>query len=399
MGIDLDAFLDAGATGDPFAMAGMSDAVALVGDALKQGRRIAIFGDYDADGVTATALLQRGLALLGAEVITYIPHRVNDGYGLNPEGLAELERQGAGLVISCDCGTNSYDVIAGRPAGQRLIVTDHHLPSDRVAEPDALLNPHRSGDAYPHKELSGAGVAYKLLEGIVTTMPGSALAAGLPRLTQLVALGAVADVVPLLGENRNLTRQGLRALEADPLPGLAALIRVAGLNRPVGSGTIAYQVAPRINAAGRMDDARLALDLLTSEAVEAAWPLAERLESHNLARREATERAMAQAQEKLDAAGGPGAAIVLADERWSVGLVGLIAGRLADTHHAPAFVMNEDGGECRGSARSVPGFNVVDALTGCAAPADGLRRPRRRRRPDPAPGQPARGGGGADAGG
>lgn len=365
MGIDVDRFLAAGEHADPMAMAGMADAVELVLDAVRRGRRVAIFGDYDADGVTATALLQRGVAAMGADVVTYIPHRVNDGYGLNGDGLDELARQGAELVISCDCGTNAYEVVAQRPRGQRLIITDHHLPSERVAEPDALLNPHRPGDAYPYKELSGAGVAYKLLEALAGVAGGS-LAEILPRLEQLVALGAIADVVPLLGENRRLVRSGLAQMEAAPLAGIAALVRVAGLERPVGSGGVSYQLAPRINAAGRMDDARLALDLLTVDEAEAAWPLAEHLENHNLARREATDAAISQAQERLDERGGPGAAIVLADERWSVGLVGLVAGRLVDLHHVPAFVMNRAGDECRGSARSVAGFNVVEALTSCA---------------------------------
>ena len=367
VGADVDAFLGAESAPlhPPEAMKGMSVAVDLVAAALQAGRRIAIFGDYDADGVTATALLQRGLAAAGAEVITYIPHRVNDGYGLSPEGLEELNRQGAALVISCDCGTNSVDVIAQRPAGQCLIVTDHHLPAEEIARPDALLNPHQLGDEYPFKELSGAGVAYKLLEGVAAAT-GLVDAEVLEELLQLVAVGAVADVVPLLGENRALVRRGLKILNEDPLPGIRALIETGMLKRPLNSGSIGFQLAPRINAAGRMDDARLALDLLVATTMEEATPLAEHLERHNKSRREATDKALAEADERLEAEGVPPAAIVLADERWSLGLVGLIAGRLVEKHNMPAFVLNRGDEESRGSARSIDGFNVVDALHSCA---------------------------------
>jgi single-stranded-DNA-specific exonuclease len=369
IGSDLDAFLNPrrlplGATQE---MLGMATAVDLVVETIVAGRRLAIFGDYDADGVTATALLQRGLRLAGAEVITYIPHRVNDGYGLSPDGLVELDRQGAALVISCDCGTNSAEVVAGRPRGQRLVVTDHHLPADKIAEPDALLNPHQPGCPYPFKELSGAGVAFKLLEAL---WAAPALAprldpADLDRLTQLVAIGAVADVVPLLGENRALVRRGLEIIDEAPLPGVRALIEVGMMRRPLDSGAIGFQLAPRINAAGRMDDARLALDLLLAETMDDAYPLAEHLERHNANRKAATERALAEVDERLEAEGVPDSAIVIADERWPMGLVGLIAGRLVDRHQVPAFVLNRDGDECRGSARSVHGFNVVAALAAC----------------------------------
>ena len=345
----------------------MTPAVEMVAEAIRAGRRVAIFGDYDADGVTATALLQRGLAAAGADVITYIPHRINDGYGLSPEGLDDLHRQGAGLVISCDCGTNSVEVVAQRPAGMRLIVTDHHLPAPEIARPDALLNPHQPGDRYPFKELSGAGVAFKLVQGLEQAGLGSLDGEVLQQLTQLVAVGAIADVVALLDENRTLVRRGLLEMEARPLPGIRALIETGMLRRPLNSTAIGFQLAPRINAAGRMDDARLALDLLLADDVEMARPMAEQMESHNQSRRQATDTALGEAQERLEEEGVPDSAIVLADERWSLGLVGLIAGRLVDAYNMPAFVLNRGEAESRGSARSVDGFNVVDALTSCAA--------------------------------
>jgi single-stranded-DNA-specific exonuclease len=365
IGDDLHRFLAAEAVPlhPPAAMKGLTAAVELVAGAIGRGERLAIFGDYDADGVTATAILQRGLSRLGGDVITYIPHRLNDGYGLSGGGLAELWDRGARLVISCDCGTNSADVVAGRPRGQQLVVTDHHLPASQVAEPDALLNPHQPGCPYPFKELSGAGVAFKLLEAVVDRLePG---APWLEPLLQLVAIGAVADVVALLGENRTLVQRGLRMLEEQPLPGVEALVEAGGLKRPMTSTTIGFQLAPRINAAGRMDDARLALDLLLAADLEQARPFAQHLERHNQARRAATDTALAEAAERIDADGAPDSAIVIADERWSLGLVGLIAGRLVEQHNMPAFVLNRGEEESRGSARSIEGFNVVDALGSC----------------------------------
>jgi single-stranded-DNA-specific exonuclease len=348
----------------PGLMKGVPQAVDLVVAALRAGERIAIFGDYDADGVTATAILHHGLSSLGGDVLTYIPHRINDGYGLSADGLTELSRQGARLVISCDCGTNSVDVVAGRPAGQRLVVTDHHLPAEQMARPDALLNPHQPGCAYPFKELSGAGVAFKLVQAVVAEMsPG---VDWLESLLQLVAVGAVADVVALLGENRTMVRRGVRLIDEAPLPGIQALVEAGGLKRPLTSTTIAFQLAPRINAAGRMDDARLALDLLLAPTVDDARPFAEHLERHNVSRRQATDTALSEAAERMEADGPPDSAIVIADQRWSLGLVGLIAGRLVDQYDVPAFVLNRGEEESRGSARSIEGFNVVDALHSCA---------------------------------
>ena len=350
----------------PEAMKAMTAAVDLVTAAIKAGRKVAIFGDYDADGVTATALLQRGLTAAGAEVVTYIPHRIHDGYGLSPEGLQELSRQGAGLVITCDCGTNSVDVVEQRPAGQQVIITDHHLPAAEIARPDALLNPHQPGDEYPFKELSGAGVAFQA--------PAGHLRARLRR-PRLGSNGA-ADPAGRVGGGRR--RGGAHRREPEPgpagtcgdggrpLPGIRALIETGMLKRPLNSTSIGFQLAPRINAAGRMDDARLALDLLLADDMDVARPLAEQMESHNQSRRQATDTALSEALGRLEEEGVPDSAIVLADERWSLGLVGLIAGRLVDAHNMPAFVLNRGEEECRGSARSVDGFNVVDALASCA---------------------------------
>jgi single-stranded-DNA-specific exonuclease len=366
VGTDLAAFLapEQAELHAPGSMKGLPEAVDLVAAALRAGERIAIFGDYDADGVTATAILHHGLTRLGGDVLTYIPHRINDGYGLSSDGLADLAGKGAGLVISCDCGTNSADVVAGRPAGQKLVVTDHHLPAEEIARPDALLNPHQPGCEYPFKDLSGAGVAFKLVQAIVERVaPG---ADWLESLLQLVAIGAVADVVALLDENRTMVRRGLRLLDEAPLPGVQALVEAGALRRPLTSTTIAFQLAPRINAAGRMDDARLALDLLLAPTVEDARPFAEHLERHNQSRRQATETALAEAAARMEEEGVPDSAIVIADERWSLGLVGLIAGRLAEQHDIPAFVLNRGEEESRGSARTIEGFNVVDALHSCA---------------------------------
>ena len=256
-------------------------------------------------------------------------------------------------------------------------MTDHHLPAAEIARPDALLNPHQPGCEYPFKELSGAGVAYKLLQGVAAepAIGESIEDAALERLLQLVAIGAVADVVPLLGENRALVHHGLRMLETDPLPGVQALIETGMLKRPLNSTAIGFQLAPRINAAGRMDDARLALDLLLATTMDAAYPLAEQLERHNLNRKAATDTALAEVAERLEAEGVPDSAIVIADERWSLGLVGLIAGRLVDRHDMPAFVLQRGERESRGVGTIDRGLQRGGRAAELRATAVALRRP------------------------
>ena len=354
---------------DPFGLAGMPEAVIAVGVAVRDRRRIAVYGDYDADGVTACAMLTTALRAAGADVVPYIPNRMTEGYGLHGPALEELAARGVSLVVTVDCGTSSVDVAAGRPRGLQLVVTDHHLapaPGGQVRLPDvdALVNPKRPDCTYPFDALAGAGVAWKLVaaleqEGVVPA--GAADAA-----TALAALGTVADMMPLRGENRALVARGLDALAEAPAPGLAALLAAAGVRGRPRAADLAFGVAPRINAAGRMEDAELALRLCLAASPSEAAPLAERLCAQNTGRQAAVAAALAEAEEKVAGIPDDAAAIVLGDPGWPMGIVGLVAGRLAERYARPTFIASLDGEEARGSARSVRGVHLVRALDSAA---------------------------------
>ena len=365
------AFLgDGGEAPDPFGLEGMADAVVTLGVAVTEGHRIAIYGDYDADGVTACAMLTRALRAAGADVVPYIPNRMTEGYGLHAAALEELAAEGVRCVVTVDCGTSSVEVAANRPAGMALVVTDHHLPMApdggpaQLAPADALVNPKQPGDGYGFDGFAGAGVAWKLLsalegEGIVP-------AGETERLIGLAALGTIADMMPLRGENRAIVRRGLpRVLD---LPGLAALAGAAGLRAPLRAADIAYGLAPRINAAGRMEDARLALELCLSDDAGASAGLARRLDEQNRSRQRAVAAALAEAEDQVTGLPDDAPAIVLGDPGWPMGIVGLVAGRLMERYARPAFVVCLDPREAKGSGRSVAGVHIVRALDR-AAPA------------------------------
>ncbi len=355
---------------DPLGLPAMDAAVATVRTAMREGSPIAIYGDYDADGVTACAMLTRSLRAAGATVIPYIPNRMTEGYGLHAAALADLAAQGARCVITVDCGTSSVEVARGRPAGMSLVVTDHHLAlapggsPPQLAPADALVNPKLPGSSYPFDGLAGAGVAFKLvqaLEAAGAVPPGSADAS-----LGLAALGTIADMMPLRGENRVIVRDGLPRIP--DLPGLRALCEAAGTALPPRGTDVAFAVGPRINAAGRMEDARLALELCLSDDPDEAARLAADLDTQNRLRQQAVAVALAQAEEQVAAIDDSAAAIVLGDPGWPMGIVGLVAGRLAERYARPAFVVCLDPIEAKGSARSAGGVHIVRALDG-AAPA------------------------------
>lgn len=361
------ALLDSGGEPhDPFALAGMPEAVCILGVAVTERTPIAVYGDYDADGVTACAMLTLALRAAGADVIPYIPNRMTEGYGLHGPALEELASRGVGCVVTVDCGTSSVDVAAGRPKGMRLVITDHHLPlapaGGEVALPevDALVNPKRPDCTYPFDALAGAGVAWKLLAALEAerVVPAGSADASLG----LAALGTVADMMPLRGENRLLVRRGLEALSSAPSPGVAALCAAAGTRGPLRASDLAFGLAPRINAAGRMEDAELALRLLLSGSAREAEPLASRLQGQNVDRQAAVARAMAEAEERVAELRDDVPAIVLGDARWPMGIVGLVAGRLAERYSRPTFICSLEGEEAKGSARSVRGVHLVRAL-------------------------------------
>ena len=355
----------------PLLLTDMDRAVELVRLALQGDELIAIYGDYDADGVTACALLVRALRAAGHEPLAYIPQRASEGYGLNSEALVELRRQGASLVITVDCGTTAVAVVRERPEGLKLIITDHHLPHAEagtegveLAPADALVNPQRPDDQYPFKGLAGVGVAYKLVRALeaANLVPEGTSEAQLP----LVALGTVADMMPLQDENRWLVRQGLRAWPEQAPAGLAQLAKVAGVDGPPTSGNLGFGLAPRINAAGRMDDAGLALRCCLADDPEEAKEAVAKLESLNQTRRSSLALALTLAKALVEEMSNELPVIVLGSPEIIPGVVGLVAGRLAEEYGRPAFVYSQTGDPWRGSARGVPGLNVVEALRQCS---------------------------------
>lgn len=372
-GIDQESateFLDPSASyNDPLLLPDMDRAVDVVRTTIAQRGRIAVYGDYDADGVTACAMLTRVLRSGGADVEPYIPNRMTEGYGLHAAALDELAARGVSCVITVDCGTSSVDVVAGRPRGMRLVVTDHHLPLapggvPHLAAADALVNPKLPANRSPFAGLAGAGVAFKLVQaleeaGVVPS--GSAEAS-----EGLAALGTVADMMPLVGENRVIVRRGLPRL-AD-LVGIRALCDVSGVTPPLRAADVAFAIGPRINAAGRMEDARLALQLCMAEDDDAAHQFALQLDAQNRDRQAAVAAALLDAEARVAELEDRAPAIVLADPGWPMGIVGLVAGRLAERYARPAFIVCLDPTESKGSARSVPGVHVVRALDH-AAPA------------------------------
>src|ERR1019366_5011114 len=310
---------------DPFGLEGMADAVVTVGVAVTEGRRIAVYGDYDADGVTACAMLTRALRA-GAAVPPYIPNRMTEGYGLHAAALEELAAQGVRCVVTVDCGTSSVEVAANRPAGMALVVTDHHLPlapdgsAPRLAPADALVNPKQPADTYGFDGLAGGG--------------GSAAAGQSAAFMGPAAVGTIADMMPLRGENRTIVRRGLgRVLE---LPGLRALAQAAAVSAPLVASDIAFGLAPRINAAGRMEDARLALDLCLSDDPDECAGLARHLDQQNRSRQQAVAAALAEAEERVAELPDETPAIVIGDPGWPMGIVGLVAGRLMERYSVPA---------------------------------------------------------------
>ena len=343
----------------------MAIACDLIAAAVGAGERIAIYGDYDADGVTAAAVLTRGLRSVGGDVITYIPNRFTEGYGLNSDALTELHGRGARLVITCDCGTNAVDVARQRPAGLRLIVTDHHEVGPHRPPVDALINPKQPDCGYPFDGLAACGVAYKVLVALERrAFPGRLdPAASL----DAVALGTVADVVPLRAENRALVKAGLDKLNHDPSLGCAALLAAAGIRGPVTAEHLAFQLAPRINAAGRLEDAVLALDLFLADTEEVARTAADKLQAQNAERQRLTADIVREARGQVLQLDDGLPAIVLGSPDWPLGVIGLAASRLVEEFYRPAFVFNLTDDECRGSARSIEGVHLVDCLRACGS--------------------------------
>jgi len=363
---------------DPDLLPGVPEAADRILAAVRAGRRIVVYGDYDADGMCATAILMGCLEALDADAAWYVPDRLEEGYGLNAEALTTLAAQGASLVVTVDCGIASVaEARHARDLGLELVVTDHHTFADTLPEATVLVHPRLPGTAYPFGELCGAGVAFKLAWAVATRACGAKQVT--PRLREMLlkgmgfaALGTVADVVPLLDENRIYVKHGLECLRRRGGPGITRLLELAKLDGKsvLDSEDVAFRLAPRLNAAGRLGQAACGIELLTTADEDRAASLATYLHELN-ARRETEERsillaATKQARERFDPEADP--ALVLADRGWHPGVIGIVAGRLAEKFHRPVVMIAQDplqGRPATGSVRSVPGFDVHAALVAC----------------------------------
>lgn len=360
---------------DPFLLAGMEAAVERLLQARQQQQQVCIYGDYDVDGVTATALLVSGLTAFGLQTVYHIPHRMDDGYGLNSETLQGIRARGAALCISVDCGVTALDeALVCRKIGLDLIITDHHQPQQTLPEAVAIINPHRPDCPYPFKGLAGVGVAFNLLVALRSRLrEQGAFNGSVPDLRQwldLVALGTVADVVPLVEQNRLLVAAGLQRMGEASRTGVAALKRVSGVNGTVTAGQVGFRLGPRLNAAGRLESAVPGVELLLTDDRSLADRLALELNEANSQRQGVEQAMLQQAVEMVEAAGGVEGrfSIVLASADWHPGVVGIVASRLVERYHRPTILLAlQEDGTAKGSGRSIPGFHLLEALHGCAA--------------------------------
>jgi len=380
---------------DPWLLPDMERASDRIRDAIRSGEKIVIYGDYDVDGISATALLLRCLKMAGANVEYYLPARIEEGYGLNLKAVEKIISEGTHLIVTVDCGVGSLaEAELARSRGVDLIITDHHEPGHKLPQAFALVNPKIPTSQYPFKGLAGVGIAFKLAWALGKSFSNGTKVSEefkdfLLDAVSLAALGTVADVVPLRDENRVLVKYGLTALGESAAPGIRALIEVANLgDRPLDPYVVGFRLAPRLNAAGRLGHAKRSVELLTTESTERAMEIAKELDRENIRRqaiqREIVDTVRRRLQEEF--AGEPPHAIVLADDGWHVGVIGIVASKIAEEYHRPTLLISWDEEIGHGSGRSIENFHLYNALDHCAemlitfgghAQAAGLRLERR----------------------
>jgi single-stranded-DNA-specific exonuclease len=360
---DIDLFLNPSIEGlsDPFALGGVRNACERILNAIEANQRISIFGDFDVDGIVSTSLLLTVLRKLDANVDFYIPHRLEDGYGLNKSGIKKLKDKGTDLIITVDCGINGKEEIEyAKNLGLEVIVTDHHLP-EKNNPAEIKIDPYLS-DSYPYKDLAGVGVVFKLCQGIekISDLPLNFLLWNL----DLVALGTVADVMPLTGENRILTALGLKIINENRRPGIVSLLKNSSFKKgQIQAWHIAFLIAPRINALGRLGESEEAVDLLCTYNNSEADTIAAKLENCNIERKKLQEKIYREALSFLDSRRIEGSGgIVLSSNGWHEGVIGIVASKIVDEFNRPTILIVEKEGICRGSGRSVPGFNITASL-------------------------------------
>ena len=351
---------------DPFLMNGMHEATQRVIKALTTNEKICVYGDYDVDGTCSAALMYLFLKELGANVETYIPNRITEGYGVSITSIDILKERGINLLITVDCGITAVEEIThAKKLGIETIVCDHHQPKDILPDAYAVLDPIKPGCTYPFKHLSGAGVAFKLAVAVGERIGKKDMAL---KYLDLVALAGAADIVPLLDENRILVKEGIDLINTNPRPGILALIKGARMEPGnLSAGQIVFTIAPRINAVGRLGDAIRAVELFTTDNPKKASELAQVLEDENIERRKIDEMTFSHAMQLVDSEIDFDAnlGIVLHYEDWHPGVIGIVASRLVEKFHRPAVMLTTIDGVAKGSARSVPGFNIYEALQNC----------------------------------
>jgi single-stranded-DNA-specific exonuclease len=354
---------DARLAGDPMLLPDIQPAMTRIYRAILGHEAVVVYGDYDTDGITATAIMVTGLKRLGANASPYIPHRLSEGYGLKTDALKKMAAEGVSLVVSVDCGVNAVaEVKTAAKMGMDVIITDHHLPGHELPPAVAVINPKRPGSEYPFTELSGAGVAFKVVEALFHGM-GKPLPQ--EHFLELTALGTIADIMPLTGENRYLVKEGLKHLNDHPSPGLTEIINLSRLRAgQLDAESISWQVAPRLNAAGRLNHAIAGYNLLTAGTAGEAAELAAELESQNIERQRLTLLYVNKARDRV-LAEPLKSLLFIEDEECPQGILGLVAGRLSDEFYRPSIVVRRDGELATASCRSIPGFNITAAIDRC----------------------------------
>ncbi len=351
---------------DPFELIGMKEGMDRTVKALFDNEKIIIYGDYDVDGITATTLLYMVFNKLGAQVDFYLPNRLTEGYGLSPDSIDEAKEKGVSLIITVDTGITAIEEVKyAKSVGIDIVITDHHEPGESLPESVAIINPKQPECNYKH-ELSGVGVAFKFAQALYQTLNQNEQE--LEEHLDLVALGTAADIVPLVGENRTLTKYGIKQISRTTKPGLKSLAFVSGLmGKEISTGQVVFILAPRINALGRLGDAREAIRLLATRDERVASEIARKLDSENKRRKQIDEKtlneALAQIETTVDFENDK--AIVLSGEGWHQGVIGIVASRLVEKYHLPTVMISVNNGEGKGSARSIPGFHLCEALKEC----------------------------------
>lgn len=359
---------------DPFLLLGVDRAVERLVAAYSKGEVVCVYGDYDVDGVSSVALLISFFRTIGLDCFYHIPKRLEDGYGLSSEGVETAARRGAKVIVTVDCGiTAGKESILCASLGIDLIITDHHAPGDIIPRAYAVVNPHQPGCPFPCKSLAGVGVAFNLLIALRSRLRDEGVFVGsdepdLRHYLDLVALGTVADIVPLLDENRIFVKYGLAELSQSSRVGIRALKRVAGVDGSVGCGAVGFRLAPRLNAAGRLADASLGVELLLSSDPDTADDIASLLDASNAERQALEQEILSDVVRRIkdEPLLENRKSIVLASSEWHPGIIGIVASRIVDIFHRPTVLIALDGGNGRGSGRSIPKFNLHDALHACS---------------------------------